>query len=93
MKKEIKEKEENFTLEEPPKLLEMFEKNKRQAGAIPLWAQSVFRSILTVKDVFAAVANFDPHRAAPVILRGFCVILEVRNCGDGSKRLAYNTQS
>ncbi len=92
MKKEIKERGENFNWEEPPNLLGLFEKKQRKAGGIPQWAQSAFRSILTVKDIFAAVANFDPHRAAPVILRGFYVILEVRKCADGSRRFAYDTQ-
>ena len=89
MKKKIKEREEDLSLKEPPTLLELFEIKKGKTGGIPQWAQPVLRSILTVKDIFAVVAAFDPHHAAPVVWRGFCVILEVRHCNVVPRRLAY----
>ena len=93
MEQLIKEKEQKFTLQEPPDLLKRFESKKRKAGGIPLWTQSVFRSILAVRDVIAVAANFDPHHAAPVAWRGFCVILEVRDCAVSRKTYAYDMKS
>jgi hypothetical protein len=82
MEKKIKEMEENFTLKDPPDLLKMYEKKKRKTGGMPLWAQSIIRGILFVKDILNIAAAFDPHKAAPAALKGFCVILEVRLCID-----------
>lgn len=75
----LKARQEDFTLKEPPDLMMLLENKKRKAGGLPLWSQSVIRSILALKDVFAIAAAFDPHKAAPVVWKGFCVILEVRH--------------
>ena len=90
MEQLIKEKEKSFTLQEPPKLLELLKSQKRKAGGIPEWVQSVFRSILAVKDVFSVVANFDPYHAATVVWKRLCVILEVRYCATGPRRFAHD---
>ena len=79
MEQSVREKEEDFTLQEPPDLLKLFESRRRKGARLPSWTQSVFRSILVTKDLFAVAAALDPHRAAPIAWRGFCVILEVRD--------------
>ena len=57
--------------------MRLVEQKKRKADGLPLWAQSAMRSILALKDGFAIVAAFDPNKAAPVVWKGFCAILEV----------------
>ena len=79
METKLKARQEDFTLKEPTDLMTLLENKKRKAGGLPLWSQSVIRSILALKDVFAVAAAFDPHKVAPVAWRGFCVILEVRH--------------
>ena len=79
MEAELKARQKKFTLKGPPDLMTLLENKKRKAGGLPLWSQSVIRSILALKGVFAIAAAFDPHKAAPVVWKGFCVILEVKN--------------
>jgi hypothetical protein len=78
MEKKIKEKEAGFIVKDPPDLLKIAESKKRKAKEIPRWLQGVIRGILQVKDILALVAAFDPHKAAPLALKGICFILEVR---------------
>jgi hypothetical protein len=62
---------------EPADLLEFAESKMRKNKKIPRVIESIIRSILQFKEVVAAAANFDPHKIAPIVWRGFCVILEV----------------
>jgi hypothetical protein len=64
----------------PAGLLEFAESKMQENKGIPRVIETTIRSILQFKEIVAAAANFDPHRIAPTVWRGFCVVLEVSCC-------------
>lgn len=67
----------NATQSDPASLLELAMSKMREKKGIPHVMETTIRSILQFKAVVAAAANFDPHRIAPTVWQGFCVVLEV----------------
>jgi hypothetical protein len=76
----IKSRHMNGNQSDPAGLLEFAESRMREDKGIPRVIEQTIRSILQFKDIVAAAANFDPHKIAPVIWRGFCVVLQVSCC-------------
>lgn len=73
----IRSKHNNESHSEPADLLKFAESKKRENKGIPSMIETTIRSILQFKEVVAAAANIDPHKIAPIVWRGFCVVLEV----------------
>ena len=67
----------NATQIDPASLLELAVSRMRTNKGIPHVIETTIRSILQFKAVVAAAANFNPHRLAPTVWQGFCVVLEV----------------
>jgi hypothetical protein len=67
----------NQSQSDPAGLLEIAESKMRENKGIPRVVETTIRSILQFKEIVAAAANFDPHRIALTVWRGFCVVLEV----------------
>ena len=67
----------NPTQSDPASLLELAVSKMRENKGIPHVIETTIRSILQFKAIVAAAANFDPHRIAPTVWQGFCVVLEV----------------
>jgi hypothetical protein len=49
----------------------------REGKKILRVVEASIRSVLQFKGVIATAASFDPHRVAPLVWRGFCVVLEM----------------
>lgn len=78
--KEIELEHKNWSRSDPAGLLELAESKMWENKGIPRVVETTIRSILQFKEVVAAAANLDPHKIAPVVWRGFCVVLEVSCC-------------
>lgn len=76
----IKTKHENQSQSDPAGLLKSAESKMRGNKEIPRVIETTIRSILQFKEIVAAAANIDPHKIAPTVWRGFCVVLEVSCC-------------
>jgi hypothetical protein len=74
---QIKSQHENWSESDLAGLLKSAESRMREDKGIPRVIEQTIRSILQFKDIVAAAANFDPHKIAPVVWRGFCVVLQV----------------
>ncbi|KAF8857267.1 hypothetical protein BDZ45DRAFT_438003 [Acephala macrosclerotiorum] len=72
----IKSRHKNRSQSDPAGLLVFAESKMRENKGIPRVIETTIRSILQFKEIVAAAANFDPHRIAPTVWRGFCVVLE-----------------
>jgi hypothetical protein len=67
----------NRSQSDPVDVLEFAESKMRGNKKISRVIETTIRSILQFKEIVAAAANFDPHKIAPIVWRGFCVVLEV----------------
>jgi hypothetical protein len=76
----IKSGRKNGSQSDPAGLLELAVSKMRENKGMPPVIETTIRSILQFKELVAAAANFDPHRIAPTVWRGFCVVLEVSCC-------------
>jgi hypothetical protein len=76
----IKSGHKNGSQSDPAGLLEFAVSKMRENKGMPPVIETTIRSILQFKEIVAAAANFDPHRIAPTVWRGFCVVLEVSCC-------------
>lgn len=74
---EIKSEHENRSQSDPANLLVFAELKMRENKEIPRAIATTIRSILQFKEIVAAAANLDPHKIAPIVWRGFCMVLEV----------------
>ncbi|KAE8440718.1 hypothetical protein EG329_006769 [Mollisiaceae sp. DMI_Dod_QoI] len=72
---EIKSKYKDYRQSDPADLLNAAESRWKDKG-VPTVVEQTIRSILQFKEIVAGVANFDPHKIAPVVWRAFCVVLE-----------------
>ncbi|KAL2070965.1 hypothetical protein VTL71DRAFT_13991 [Oculimacula yallundae] len=61
----------------PEDLLNAGLEKAKTTKEIPKTMENNFRYILQFKDIVAAVTTIDPHKAAPIVWRGFCLILEI----------------
>lgn len=77
---EIMSKHKNWSQSDPAALLKSAESTMRENKGIPRVIERTFRSILQFKEIGAAAANFDPHKIAPIVWRGICLVLEVSCC-------------
>lgn len=62
---------------DPEGLLNIVTAKRRDNKDIPRAIETSIRYILQFKDIGIAAANLDPHKAAPIVWRGVCLILEV----------------
>ena len=76
----IKIEHENRSESDPADLLKFAESKMQDNKEIPRVIATTIRSILQFKEIVAAAANLDPHKIAPIVWRGFCVVLEVSCC-------------
>ncbi|KAK0124782.1 hypothetical protein ONS96_008663 [Cadophora gregata f. sp. sojae] len=61
---------------DPSDLLDVVLPKMRDVKQMPKAIENTIRYILQFKDMVSAAATIDPHKIAPVVWRGFCLILE-----------------